>query len=240
MLKKLIFKINEPKPNEISMTRLLDYLTELATMLGNRNDVHFLKVEEGSTEAFVEVEEKVLPEVEKRVQDITAGNGTTEGRQALKSFLSFLAADGYTAGLLNEERNTITEFFPPTEENRAYGPFKQVGTLDGILLKVGGKDSSIPVQVLVDGKTEFCTTDIETARKMGHLLQKPIRVYGDAIWIRTQTGKWELDDFYIVKFEELDSASLLDVVARLRAIPDNDLNSLEDPLEDMRRIRHGE
>jgi hypothetical protein len=240
MLKKLVFKINEPAPHEISMMRLLEYLTELATMLGNRNDVHFLKVQEGSTEAVMEVREEVVPEVESRVQEIVRGDGPIEGRQAFRNFSSLLAKDGFTAGLLTEQGNTITEFLRPREENRVYGPFEQHGSLDGILLKVGGKDATVPVQVLVDGKIEYCNTDIETARKMGRLLQKPIRVYGDATWLRIKAGKWELDGFYIDTFEELDSASLLDVVERLRAIPNNDLNSLEDPLGEMRKIRHGE
>jgi hypothetical protein len=240
MLKKLIFKINEPTPRGISMTRLLDYLSELATMLGSRNDVHFLGVGEGSIDALLEIEEEVLPEIEERVQGIVTGNGTMEVKQAFKKFTTFLAEDGFTAGLLNENGDTITQFSPPKEENKIYGPFNQLGTLDGILLKVGGRDSSIPVQILVDGRTEFCNTDIETARNMGHLLQKPIRVQGTATWLRNKAGKWQLNGFYINKFEELDSASLLDVVAKLRAIPNNDLHSLEDPLEEMRRIRHGE
>ena len=34
--------------------------------------------------------------------------------------------------------------------------------------------------------------------------------------------------------------TLMDVVARLRAIPNNALNDLDDPLEEMRKIRHGD
>ena len=39
---------------------------------------------------------------------------------------------------------------------------------------------------------------------------------------------------------DLNDSSLPEVVSRLRAIPGNELMSLKNPLEEMRRIRHGE
>ncbi len=46
--------------------------------------------------------------------------------------------------------------------------------------------------------------------------------------------------FNIDRFEDLDTASLPELVARLRAIPDNALMSLEDPIGDILKIRRGE
>ena len=52
---------------------------------------------------------------------------------------------------------------------------------------------------------------------------KTIRVHGKGKWYRNSEGKWELRWFDIRDFEELNDASLLDVIGRLRAVPHNDL-----------------
>ena len=46
--------------------------------------------------------------------------------------------------------------------------------------------------------------------------------------------------FDISNFETLHASSVPEVVSRLRAIPENDLMTLSDPLEEMRKIRHGD
>jgi hypothetical protein len=240
VLKKITFTINETTPHELSMTRLLEYLTQLATMLGNREDVHFQKVEEGSLENIIEVEEESEPLIAHRVQLLVAGEGTVEGKQAFKRLRDFLDQDNYTAELTNEEGGTITEFFPPKKDHSVYGPIFQEEAIDGFLINVGGKDATVPVLILVEGKKLSCNADIDTARAMGHLLQKPIRLHGRSTWFRNKFGKWDLEWFDISRFEELRDDTVLNAVARLRAIPDNDLKSLDDPLEAMRKIRHGE
>lgn len=63
MAKRLIFEIPEADPHNIPMTRLLEYLTEVATLLGHRKHVHFLKVEDGSLPCFMEIDEEVETDV---------------------------------------------------------------------------------------------------------------------------------------------------------------------------------
>jgi hypothetical protein len=160
MAKQFIFEIPEADPHEIPMTRLLEYLTEVATILGNRKHVHFMRVED-----------------------------------AAASPVSW--------------RLTKT-------------------------------DSTVPVHLLSEGIDFRCNASIDMARKLAHyLLQKPIRVYGRGKWYRNPNGKWSLDLFDIFSFEELEDASVPEIVSKLRAIPGNPLMSSDDPLEEMRRIRHG-
>jgi hypothetical protein len=240
MLKKIIFTINETTPQEISMTRLMEYLAQLATMMGNREEVHFQSTQKGSLNNIIEVEEEVEPFITQRVQRLVAGEGTIEGKQAYRRLREFLDRDDYTAGLTNEDGVTITEFYPPKKEHDVYGPIFQEEAIDGFLIKVGGTDPTVPVLVLVEGKRLSCNADIQTARNIGHLLQKPVRLHGRSTWFRNKFGKWELEWFNISRFEELSEDSLPNVVSRLRAIPDNALKSLDDPLEEMRKLRHDE
>ena len=46
--------------------------------------------------------------------------------------------------------------------------------------------------------------------------------------------------FDIYSVEGLEQSTLSEAVARLRAIPDNELYSLKDPIAEMQKIRSGE
>jgi hypothetical protein len=50
---------------------------------------------------------------------------------------------------------------------------------------------------------------------------------------------WILDRFNITDFEILDSSPLQEVVERLRAIEGSEWPEVEDPLEELSRLRRG-
>jgi hypothetical protein len=240
MAKQFIFEIPEADPHKIPMTRLLEYLTELATILGNRKHVHFLRVEEGSLPCFMEIEEEVESLVIDRVNEVLNGEGTEEAQAAYKALRDHLKKDNYSA-LLKSAEGDIVATFPRILEGKILGPFFEDGSIDGILVNIGGTDSTVPVHLLSEGVDFRCNASIDMARKLGHyLLQKPIRVHGRGKWYRNPNGKWSLDLFDISSFEELNDASIPEIVSKLRAIPGNPLMASNDPLEEMRRIRHGE
>jgi hypothetical protein len=87
-----------------------------------------------------------------------------------------------------------------------YGPFRQDGTIDGQLIRVGGKDETVPVH-LRDGALIHtglvCTPEI--ARRIApHLYGPTLRVHGTGTWFRNGAGEWELRSFRINDFEILD------------------------------------
>lgn len=239
MAKQFIFEIPEADPHEIPMTRLLEYLTEVATILGNRKHVHFMRVEDGSLPCFMEIDEEAEPLVIDRVNAVLQEDGTDEARTAYRVLRDYLKEDDYSA-LLKNSAGEIVATFPRIQEEKVLGPFVEDGSIDGILVNIGGTDSTVPVHLLSEGIDFRCNASIDMARKLAHyLLQKPIRVYGRGKWYRNPNGKWSLDLFDIFSFEELEDASVPEIVSKLRAIPGNPLMSSDDPLEEMRRIRHG-
>ena len=240
-MRKLVFVIPEANPHKISMTRLLEYLTELATVLGNRNNVHFMKVEEGSLPCYMEVEDQAEPLVIERAKSIARGEGTQEAQSSFNTLREFLKEDEYSAELQTETGDVIVDFPLAPPETPIYGPIVQEGTLDGLLVNMGGVDDTVPVDLLSEGKRYNCDATVEMIKKLrNYLLEKPIRLHGRGRWYRNAQGKWELHGFDIQGFEELDDSSLTEVVARLRAIPGNELTTLPNPLEEIRKIRHGE
>jgi hypothetical protein len=239
MAKQLVFEIPEASPHEIPMTRLLEYLSEVATILGNRKHVHFLRVESGSLPCYMEVDEEAEKEVIERVNGVLRGDGTEEARTAFRTLRRYLTEDQYSAALKSEEN--IIAAFPRTPEEKILGPYIQEGSLDGLLVNIGGTDATVPVHILSEGTDFRCNTSVEMARRLrNYLLEKPIRVFGKGKWYRNPNGRWHLDIFDISGFEELDDSSIPEVVLKLRAIARNPLMSSSDPLEDMRRVRYGE
>ncbi len=240
--KELFFHIEETSPHLLPMERLAEYLKQLAILMGSTSNVHFLRVEEGSANCAIEIDETEESRILNRVQAVKREAGPQEAIEAHRALLSMLEEDGRPAELELENGAVILDFpLIRANEPQTYGPFWQDGSFDGVLVKIGGLDETIPVHLAEYGKYHTCNTTREIAKELAvYLFGNPIRVYGRGRWIRHSNGKWEMTWFNIDRFEKLDDSSLPEVVSRLRSIPGNELMSLEDPLKEMRKIRHGE
>jgi hypothetical protein len=243
MSKKLIhFNIEGASPHTLPMSRLAEYLRDLAHVLGSEDSVHFLRTNEGSASCEIEIERELEEEITSRTKGIAAGRGPKEALDAYRSLRSQLEKDKFSAELEMEDGNVILEFpFGTDNRKETFGPFWEDGSVDGILVKIGGFDETVPVHLVSEGRHYTCNTTREVARDLAHRLYgNPVRVHGKGKWYRNEHGKWELRWFNIKSFDDLEGTSLSDVVSRLRAIPNNELSSLTDPLNEMQKIRKGQ
>jgi hypothetical protein len=110
--------------------------------------------------------------------------------------------------------------------------------LDGVLIRIGGKDDTIPVW-LRDGEIEYhCQAREEVARRIApHYLDGTLRVHGSGKWIREDNGAWILQQFDIEDFELLDDSSLVDVVGKLRAVAGSRWHESDDAIRDAMTLR---
>jgi hypothetical protein len=239
--KELHFSIEGTTPQTFPMARLASYLRELATLLGSEDDIHFLRVEDGSAKCAMEIDAEIEPTISERVWQAKKGFGPKDAVKALKTIRLYLEEDDTSAFIEWDKGEVLIEFPRKSQGNeQTYGPFWEDGSLDGMLIKIGGTDETVPVHLLYEGVQHNCNTTRELARRLApYIFGRTIRVHGRGKWYRNSEGKWELRWFDIRDFEELDDASLLDVVGRLRAIPHNDLMKSNDPLGDIIKIRHG-
>jgi hypothetical protein len=135
----------------------------------------------------------------------------------------------------------VTEFIIPIQEGKeTFGPFWQEGSLDGLLTRIEGIDETIHVTLIFEGSRCKAETNRDIGVQLAPRFYKIVRVFGRGRWYRNLDGHWELQKFIIRSFEDLEDISLPEIVARLRAIPDNDLKTLEDPIGEMLKIRRGE
>ncbi len=121
-----------------------------------------------------------------------------------------------------------------------FGPFRQVGHIDGKAYRIEGKDDTKHVGVR-DGDRDYgsLVTTEEVALRLRHMLwEKTLRFHGAGTWIRHGSGAWELKSFRIHDFEVLDEAPLDEIVKRLRAVPGSELKTVPDAVQRLLADRH--
>lgn len=238
--REMRFKIEGTTPHTLPMKELAEVLKKLAVLYGNEEFVHFLKVEEGSTECVAEVEEQAEAEVIHRTEGAAKGQGPKEAIEGYEALYEFLERRDWSGKIVSEGGDLVAEFLPRREAPQpVIGPVWQEGVLDGILTRIEGIDQTVHVTLISEYRRK-AEMSPDLSRRIRAFFLEPIRLIGRGKWFRTAEGKWELEKFIAQDFESPEVSSLPEVVSRLRAIPDNDLMRLKDPLGEMRRIRHGE
>jgi hypothetical protein len=234
-----VFKIDAFTPETIPMARLAEYMTELATLLGIRDSVHFLRVEGGSTTLVHEIEFEAVPKVRERINAIKTRTAPEDAIRAFANLDQKLAEDNGT-GALETNATRIIEF-PGRHRGQLekFSPVIQPGSIDGVLIRVGGRDETVPVYLLEGDTLHKCNSNREVAKRLApHLFGSTLRANGTGKWSRDDFGNWVMERFNIADFVVLDDSSLVEAVSKLRSIK-TDLQSIDDPLEELRRIRRG-
>jgi hypothetical protein len=235
------FRIDAFTPATMPMARLAEYMSSLASLLGHPEHVHFVRLEASSVVLVQMIEREAAPKVASRVQSVGRGEGPPDALKAFRELDDKLAQDNAIAVLFEPTGAEIIKFRGRERPKPlVYGSFRQQGSLDGVLIRIGGKDETAHA-TLQDGAIVWrCEVTREIAQSMAqHLYGPPLRVFGEGRWRRAAEGAWELEQFRVRDFEVLDDAALPDVVARLRAIEGAGWRQLEDPQSELHRIRHG-
>lgn len=228
------FRIAEAfAPKTIPMARLAEYMAEYAKLLGETKDVHFDRIVDQSVGVVAVVEEQSASRVQTRLHAVERGDGPDDAKRAMKRLDDMLAADNAVGELLHDGDKIITFQGRNRAERQFFGPFTQVGAIEGEVIRIGGQDDTIHVH-LRDGDHVHtaCVTTHEIGRQLGHHLLGPIvRVLGEGRWVRYPDGQWELRQFRIRSFEVLDDDDLPTLVSRLRAVPGNKWDEVSKPVE---------
>ena len=230
----------------LPMGRLAEYLSDLATLFGERPYVHFVQIEDGSTELVQDVEYEAYPKVRTRVHDVKRGEGPADARRAYDA-LNRRLADDNASGVLVEEAEPQT---PParvlefpgrrTVVEPEYGPVSQNGSLQGIVIVVGGESDPVPVHIEDGEQVHLCLAKRQLAKELAkHIFASPVRVDGTGRWFRDAAGTWTMRSFQIASFLVLEDAVLSNVIATLRQVPAK-WKDQRDSLGRLHALRHGE
>ena len=235
------FRIDVFTPDTMPMARLAEYMSDLAQLLGEKERVHFVRLDEGSTVLVQKVETQAQPKVNERLQGAVSGEGPDDVIRTFRAIDRRLAQDNAVGSLFEEAGAEILRF-PGREAPKplTFGAFNEHGSLDGVLIRIGGKDATVPVHIQDGEVTHQCNATREMARNLApYLYGATLRVHGEGRWERDAEGVWLLKRFNIQDFETLDDAPLRSVVDRLRQVRGNRWKEMEDPLAELQRLRQG-
>lgn len=235
------FKIDVFTPDTLPMERLAEYMREFARLLGEPERVHFVDVESGSAVLRARIENVAVSKVERRLAQASRGQGDPVALKAMQNLDELLVGDNAVGQLVDESGAEIIAF---RGRNRPkpieYGPFREDGVLEGVVIKVGGTAASVPIW-LRDGETIYknCTARPPLDSQLSeHYRRGLLRVYGSGSWMRLSTGAWLMRSFEIRDFSVLDDAPLNDVIERLHQVEGAKWG--DDPVGDLARLRAGE
>lgn len=239
--KELRFRISAYSPETIPMARLAEYMSDLATILGSQERVHFVRLDPSSTVLVQEVEFEAIPKVTERLEGIRSRTAPQDAINAYTNIDRRLAEDNATGAIVAAETDTKIIEFPGRDRTQEgiYGPITQPGSVDGVLIRVGGRDNTVPVYLEEGDAIHRCNANREMAKKLApHLYGKPLRVHGNGKWNRDDFGNWVMEWFTILDFAVLEESTIGEAVLKLRSVPGG-IQSHEDPIRELRRIRRG-
>lgn len=248
-MEELLLHIDAYTPETIPMARLAEYLRDLAILLGEEKSVHLLGVDKGSLNIVHAIEPEAAPKVYARVEGVRRGQAPPEALRANRGINRKLQEDNGTASLLrrnllldqkHQQGAEIIRF--PGRDLLQGNIFKagQEDSIDGIVIKLGGRKDPVPVHVESEHEVYSCYASRSLAKEMApHIFVTELRLHGEARWIRDTQGEWHLERFFIKHFEPLNPAPLPEIVARLRAVRGNEWPTFADPWKELDEISNG-
>lgn len=236
------FSLGAFSKDAFPMGILAEYLHDLAIIYGQQEQLHFIRLEKGSTVAVARALPEAEPEIENQLVLIQANQAPSEVMEAVERVDRRLRSH-HTRGFIAAPSGAKILKFPGIDkkvvEPIAYGPFNQHGTLEGVPIMIGGKDERVPVH-LEDwrGNQHICYARRSLAKEIApHLFTSNIRVEGTGRWLRHANGEWEMKKFTALDFSVVPLTDLGDDIERLRSLAGK-WKELPDPIGDMDIIRH--
>lgn len=201
---------------------LADYLADFAKVLGTPHQVHLDRLEEGSVVPVILVEREAVPKVRERVHRLSIGAGPADAVRAYQSINERLRIDNGSGSIVDVDAGGAEIIFFPGRESsdQSYGAIRRQGTLDGELIRVGGRDRNRVRVMLQSEKRSVGNIHAKKslAKELGNHLYEPVRLFGTGRWRRDPIGIWTLEDFSVDSFERLKSDKLSSAITSLRAI----------------------
>ena len=241
MKKSYTLYIKAYTPETIPLARLAQYMQNLAAVLGHETAVHFQALQAGSTQLVTSIDHEDAPKVAAHLAEVKRGEGSPEANKAQAEIDRLLAEDNAT-GFIYEDGNKSAEIisFPGVKRPKptTYGPIKQEGSLDGILISVSGADQTVHLQ-LQNGSIKYTGIDTtrEIARRLAKHMYEPVRIFGTGRWLRDQEGDWVLKKFRVDSYSVLASDDLKDAIDQMRSIEGSEWKSMADPIGALKALR---
>jgi hypothetical protein len=233
------FRMDAWLPETLPLARLGEYATELSKLFGSEADLHLIKIRRGSAVPEIAVARTANGIVAQRLSLVGAADAPVELRKTYQKINQLLRDDSSSATLRVKGGAKLLDFpgcrTPLAEEV----VIRENGDIDGVVIRVGGKDETVPVWLEGENKERLvCNATRAIAKELAaHLFGQAVRVSGAATWRRNAERIWMLDRFDIKDWQPLEDELLTTLVTRLRETPGSDWYAFDDPQAQWKRLR---
>lgn len=237
---ELTFVIPGHTPETMPLNRLLEYLQQMAAVLGDPEKLHLVEIREGSCEPVLHTDRETALTVRERAAKVARGDGTKRQVDGLNNIRRMLRHDRVykRPALLRSQQIIYLQIEAAPEEMELSG-IRQAGSVDGALIKIGGAGENASIQLQdLDGKIiSGFTAKRPVAKELAHHMWDPVRLFGVGQWGRNEDGVWQLERMQVQSFEPLQDESLSVTMAKLRAA---NVTWPQDAVERLLKERNGD
>ena len=220
---ELSFVIPGYTPETIPLTRLIEYLQQMAVVLGDPQNLHLIAINEGSVAPVLHAPKATALEARDRVGRVQRGDGTRKQVDAYNRIRRMVRRDARDAGkpaLVRSQNKVLLEIPPAPDDTGVLSGIRQATSIDGHLIRVGGAgdDAALQVQDLQGKILSGFTAKRGMAKDLAKLLWEPVRLHGIGLWERTGEGDWLLERMQVQSFEPLEDEDASLVLERMRSL----------------------
>lgn len=215
------FTIDRYTPETLPMARLAEYLSQLATLFGEKQAVHLTTSEAEGAVPLIRVEADALPQVRDRLSAVGRGEGPMDAIRAYRSINERLRLDD-TSATLTGSRDADVLPFPGRDAAAAeLRHVRQTGSIDGEVIRVGGQGDD--VRVILRAEDAILTEILASrpvAKALARHLFEPVRLHGLGRWSRRRDGRWILEGLKVERFDVLLDGTLTEALSALHLLGD--------------------
>jgi hypothetical protein len=161
--KKIKLIIDGYTPDTLPLAKLADYLKNFSALVGTDADIHFEKVGKGSAALVNRVRDDIVMETRSRIAAAERGDAPPDAIRGLIGLKELYRLDE-TTGRIKEDGHKLLEF--PKPKAVQYGTIVEEGTLEGFVIRIGGKDETAHVTIQDGSKTHSCVTTTDRMRQI--------------------------------------------------------------------------
>jgi hypothetical protein len=223
---ELSFVIPGYTPDTIPLDRLIEYLQQMAVVLGDPTNLHLVAIRESSVSPVLHAPKATALEARERASRVPRGDGTKRQIDAYNRIRRMIRRDvGGTehagrSALLKTADRVILEIPAAPDDSGVVDGVRQATTIDGQLIRIGGagEDAALQVQDLDGRILSGFTAKRHLAKELAQLLWEPVRLAGVGVWCRDSEGVWNLARMQVQSYERLEDEDASLTVERLRAL----------------------
>lgn len=225
-------------PETMPLDRLIEYLQQLAVVLGDPENLHLIEIRHSSTAPVLRAPIATALAAREQAHRVQRGEGTRRQTDAIKRLRRMVRRDaGASASrerpaLIKTPDRVLLEIPAATDDTGAVDGLRQFTTIDGQLIRVGGAGENAALQVQgLDGQImSGFTAKRALAKELGGMLWEPVRLMGIGQWCRNEQTNWVLDRMMVQSYERLEDEDALVTLERLRKLnvkwPDDSWDTL--------------